>query len=148
MIAFILKNIVSYVDQIDRLHGYLTVKETLDFVFQCRYGGSHRGPFTKESDPDMERLIKELDEQGWLVDLIMRAIGLKHVEDTFVGNEKVRGVSGGERKRVTVGEMMAVSSFVGCFDEISTGLDGMYFSLFDMASYVYIAPDLVPIFSL
>ena len=35
-------NIVSYVDQIDRLHGYLTVKETLTFAFDCCYGGTHR----------------------------------------------------------------------------------------------------------
>ena len=32
------KNIVSYVDQIDRLHGFLTVKETIDFAYQCCYG--------------------------------------------------------------------------------------------------------------
>lgn len=32
------KNIVSYVDQIDRLHGFLTVKETIDFAYQCSYG--------------------------------------------------------------------------------------------------------------
>lgn len=31
-------NVVSYVDQIDRLHGYLTVKETLKFAFDCCYG--------------------------------------------------------------------------------------------------------------
>lgn len=64
-----------------------------------------------------------MDEQGWLVDIIMRGVGLKRVADTFVGNEKVRGVSGGEKKRVTVAEMMAARTFVDCFDEISTGLD-------------------------
>ena len=64
-----------------------------------------------------------MDKEGWLVDVIMRAVGLKRVEDTFVGNDKVRGVSGGEKKRVTVAEMMAARTFVDCFDEISTGLD-------------------------
>lgn len=47
------------------------------------------------------------------------------MEDTFVGNDRVRGVSGGEKKRVTVGEMMATPTFVACFDEISTGLDAI-----------------------
>ena len=55
---------------------------------------------------------------------MLEAIGLAKVKDTFVGNAKVRGVSGGQRKRVTVGEMMCVSSQVQMFDEISTGLDG------------------------
>lgn len=32
------KNVVSYVDQIDMLHGFLTVKETIEFAFQCSYG--------------------------------------------------------------------------------------------------------------
>ena len=115
---------MSYVDQIDRLYGYLTVKETVDFAFQCSYGGSHRGPFSTEG-PEIESLIKELDSKGWLVDIILRGVGLKRVEDTFVGNDRVRGVSGGEKKRVTVGEMMATPTFVSCYDEISTGLDAI-----------------------
>ena len=36
--SFPCKNIVSYVDQIDRLHGYLTVKETVEFAYQCCWG--------------------------------------------------------------------------------------------------------------
>ncbi len=47
------------------------------------------------------------------------------MEDTFVGNEKIRGLSGGQKKRVTVGEMMATRTFVDCYDEISTGLDSV-----------------------
>ena len=114
-------NIVSYVDQIDRLHGYLTVKETLTFAFDCCFGGTHKGPFYPADDPDVDKLRQKLDDDGWLVDVVMRGVGLKRVEDTFVGNDKVRGVSGGEKKRVTVAEMMCTRSYVECFDEISTG---------------------------
>ena len=32
------KNVVAYVNQIDMLHGFLTVKETIEFAFQCSYG--------------------------------------------------------------------------------------------------------------
>jgi ABC-type proline/glycine betaine transport system ATPase subunit len=43
---------------------------------------------------------------------------------TFVGDQNtVRGVSGGEKKRVTVAEMLVVNTPVICCDEISTGLD-------------------------
>lgn len=85
--------------------------------------GTHRGPFTPVGRPDVEEQVKMMDEERWLVDVVMRAVGIKRVADTFVGNDKVRGVSGGEKKRVTVAEMMASRSFVDCFDEISTGLD-------------------------
>ena len=93
-------------------------------ILSMFFRGTHRGPFTTEG-PEIESLIKELDSKGWLVDIILRGVGLKRVEDTFVGNDKVRGVSGGEKKRVTVGEMMATPTFVACFDEISTGLDAI-----------------------
>ena len=109
-------NVVSYVDQIERLHGYLTVKETVDFAFDCCWGGTHRGPFV-QSSPDAEALLQEIDKERWLVDLIMRAVGIKRVADTYVGNERVRGVSGGEKKRVSVAEMLAAKAckFVGVF---------------------------------
>lgn len=112
-------NIVSYVDQIERLHGFLTVKETIDFAFDCRCAGTHRSHFTKDNDPNVDEFIKKTDKERWLVDLIMRAVGIKRVADTFVGNASVRGVSGGEKKRVSVGEMLATRTcmllYLFCF---------------------------------
>jgi ABC-type multidrug transport system ATPase subunit len=124
--SLVWSNIVAYVDQIDRLHGYLTVQETMQFAFDCRQGGTFRSPRLKKdlNGEDVERLVKEMKEEGWVVNLVLDAICLTRVKDTFVGNDKVRGVSGGQRKRVTVGEMMCVLSQVQMFDEISTGLDG------------------------
>ena len=122
--SIVWSNVVAYVDQIDRLHGYLTVQETLDFAYDCRQAGTHNGPRIKEvSSAEIKKLISQLDEEGWMVNLVLGAIGLTRVKDTFVGNDKVRGVSGGQRKRVTVGEMMCVGAQVQMFDEISTGLD-------------------------
>lgn len=105
-------NIVSYVDQIERLHGYLTVKETIEFAWNCRWGGTHRGPFWPKNNPDADELMMKLDKEKpiWMVDLIMRAVGIKRVQDTYVGNERVRGVSGGEKKRVSVAEMLAAKA--------------------------------------
>ena len=45
-----------------------------------------------------------------------------------------RGVSGGQRRRVTVGEMMVGQNAVACADEISTGLDAAV--TFDIVRYV------------
>lgn len=43
--------------------------------------------------------------------------------DTIVGNQMLRGVSGGQRKRVTTGELMVGPAKTLFMDEISTGLD-------------------------
>ena len=39
------------------------------------------------------------------VDSMLEALGLSHVKDTVVGDENLRGVSGGQKRRVTFGEM-------------------------------------------
>lgn len=36
----------------------------------------------KSTDPDVDKIVKEMDEDGWMVDLVMRSVGLKRVEDT------------------------------------------------------------------
>ncbi len=37
---------------------------------------------------------------------VLRSLGIMHTMDTPVGDSMLRGVSGGERKRVTLGEML------------------------------------------
>lgn len=53
----------------------------------------------------------------------MQILGLEVCADTVVGDEMFRGISGGQKKRVTTGEMMVGPSRVLLMDEISTGLD-------------------------
>jgi ABC-type multidrug transport system ATPase subunit len=58
-----------------------------------------------------------------LRDVIMVLIGLSHTMNTRVGNDFVRGVSGGERKRVSIGEVMLGQSPIQCWDNSTRGLD-------------------------
>lgn len=121
----LLQNLCCYIDQIDRLHPYLTVQETLEFAWQCRSGGTHGTFLPGIDDPTVKKKIQEMDENLFRVKAVMEGMGLTRVKDTFVGDQiTVRGVSGGEKKRVTVAEMMCVGTPVMCCDEISTGLDG------------------------
>lgn len=53
----------------------------------------------------------------------MQILGLEVCADTVVGDEMFRGISGGQKKRVTTGEMMVGPSRALFMDEISTGLD-------------------------
>ena len=55
--------------------------------------------------------------------VLLKMLNISHTENTLVGDEFVRGVSGGERKRVSIGEMMATRARVQCWDNSSRGLD-------------------------
>lgn len=50
-------------------------------------------------------------------------MGISHTQDTKVGNEYIRGVSGGERKRVSILECLATQGSVYCWDNSTRGLD-------------------------
>ena len=111
----VLPNICSYVGQLDNHAAYLTVKETFEFAFQCRTGGELKNVgICTTGDSDSAHFTENLTIDG---------LDLTQCADTFVGDENVRGVSGGQRRRVTVGEMMQSQNPVACADEISTGLD-------------------------
>ncbi|CAL3968999.1 unnamed protein product, partial [Diplocarpon coronariae] len=56
-------------------------------------------------------------------DFLLRSMGIAHTKDTKVGNEFVRGVSGGERKRVSILEVLATRASVFCWDNSTRGLD-------------------------
>lgn len=76
-----------------------------------------------EISQEAKAFIDKLDNDNHRVKILLQALGLTHVGDTFVGNADVRGVSGGQRRRVSIGEMCQTVSPVLCGDEISTGLD-------------------------
>ncbi|KAH6623992.1 ABC-2 type transporter-domain-containing protein [Chaetomium sp. MPI-SDFR-AT-0129] len=58
-----------------------------------------------------------------IVDALLRMFSIKHTENTLVGNAYVRGVSGGERKRVSIAETLATKSTIVCWDNSTRGLD-------------------------
>ncbi|KAK9722189.1 Multidrug resistance protein [Basidiobolus ranarum] len=56
-------------------------------------------------------------------DVVMAMLGLSHTINTKVGNDFVRGVSGGERKRVSIAEAALSGSPIQCWDNSTRGLD-------------------------
>lgn len=56
-------------------------------------------------------------------DMIMAVFGIQHTINTRVGNEYVRGVSGGERKRVSIAEAALSGAPLQCWDNSTRGLD-------------------------
>lgn len=58
-----------------------------------------------------------------IVDAFLKMFGITHTKNTLVGNEFVRGISGGERKRVSIAETLSTKSSVVCWDNSTRGLD-------------------------
>lgn len=56
-------------------------------------------------------------------DVVMAIFGLSHTVNTQVGNEYIRGVSGGERKRISIAETTLCGSPLQCWDNSTRGLD-------------------------
>jgi ABC-type multidrug transport system ATPase subunit len=55
--------------------------------------------------------------------VVMNVFGLSHTRNTKVGNDFVRGVSGGERKRVSIAEMALAGSPIAAWDNSTRGLE-------------------------
>jgi ATP-binding cassette, subfamily G (WHITE), member 2, SNQ2 len=66
---------------------------------------------------------REKGEIDIIIGGLMKMFGISHTANTLVGNEYVRGVSGGERKRVSIAEVLATKSSVVCWDNSTRGLD-------------------------
>ncbi|TVY42933.1 Brefeldin A resistance protein [Lachnellula subtilissima] len=90
----------------------LTVGQTIDFATALKI------PFNLPSDK-----ATPADFQKENVDFLLKSLGIPHTRDTKVGNEFVRGVSGGERKRVSILETLATRASVFCWDNSTRGLD-------------------------
>lgn len=58
-----------------------------------------------------------------LRDVVMAIFGISHTVNTKVGDDFVRGVSGGERKRVSIAEVTLNQSAIQCWDNSTRGLD-------------------------
>nr|XP_010316522.1 ABC transporter G family member 31-like isoform X2 [Solanum lycopersicum] len=135
---FCVQRTCAYISQIDNHIAELTVRETLDFAARCQ-GASHGfGDYMKDlGHLEKERKIRpkfEIDaymkassvggtKHNVSTEYVLKVLGLDICSDTIVGNDMVRGISGGQRKRVTTGEMIVGPRKTLFMDEISTGLD-------------------------
>ncbi|KAJ0396680.1 hypothetical protein ATCC90586_009163 [Pythium insidiosum] len=106
-----LPQLVSLVSQHDTHFPTLSVEETIDFAREC--AGLHPS----------DTLMDKTPLRHPATDDVISQLGLTHCRATRIGDAMTRGVSGGERKRVTIGEMAFGDKAVLLLDEITTGLD-------------------------
>ncbi|KAJ5104205.1 hypothetical protein N7532_004734 [Penicillium argentinense] len=102
---------VAYNKEVDLHFPHLTVGQTLSFAAHAR--APHRRLEGVTRNEFVDTLVK----------VVMSIFGLSHTYNTKVGSEFVRGVSGGERKRVSIAEMFLSRCRIGAWDNSTRGLD-------------------------
>ncbi|KAL4738230.1 ABC-2 type transporter-domain-containing protein [Aspergillus similis] len=105
------KGEIVYNQEVDKHFPHLTVRQTLEFAAAARtpahrFQNMSRGEFA-----------------SYAASVVMAIFGLSHTHNTKVGNDFVRGVSGGERKRVSIAEMALAMTPFAAWDNSSRGLD-------------------------
>jgi ABC-type multidrug transport system ATPase subunit len=82
----------------------MTVQETLEFA----------------ASANLNRPVVQIRQ---VVERTLKALGLYEIRHSPIGDEKVRGISGGQRKRVNIGMELVKDPSVLFLDEPTSGLD-------------------------
>lgn len=100
-----IRTISCLVPQLDVLFAVLTARETLNYTARLAL-------------TDLT-----IEERKQRVQDVVESLSLQDVQDVLVGNEDIKGLSGGERKRVSIGMEMITNPSVMFLDEPTSGLD-------------------------
>ncbi|RVX20020.1 Pleiotropic drug resistance protein 2 [Vitis vinifera] len=114
---FVPQRTCAYISQHDLHYGEMTVRETLDFSGRCLGVGTRYEMLVELSrrekeagikpDPEIDAFMKATamagQETSLITDYVLKILGLDICADIMVGDEMRRGISGGQKKRVTTG---------------------------------------------
>ncbi|CAO1622820.1 unnamed protein product [Parajaminaea phylloscopi] len=98
--------LLSFVDQEDQLPAFSTVREALRFA----------------ADLSLPENVSD-DEKAGIVQGTITTLGLQAVGDTLIGQRGHRGISGGEKRRVSIGIALVARPRILILDEPLSGLD-------------------------
>ncbi|KAI0123219.1 P-loop containing nucleoside triphosphate hydrolase protein [Xylariales sp. AK1849] len=102
---------VIYQAEMDIHFSQLTVGQTLSFAALARTPRNR-----------LHGISRKLYAQH-MRDVVMAVFGISHTINSKLGNNYVRGISGGERKRVSIAEVTLNRSAIQCWDNSTRGLD-------------------------
>ncbi|GAA5882560.1 hypothetical protein JCM16303_002042 [Sporobolomyces ruberrimus] len=98
------QDLFSFVEQDDALLGVLTVRETVAFAAYLSLGSSY---------PGIDRHIDDT----------LRSLGLQDIANNKIGTPLSRGISGGQKRRVTIACSVVTKPHILVLDEPTSGLD-------------------------
>jgi ABC-type multidrug transport system ATPase subunit len=102
----IFRKLSGYVDQDDHHISTLTVREVLEFSADLRL------PEGMNKKQKAER-----------IDMVLDQLGLTAVQNSRVGSQSKRGISGGEKRRLSIGVELVTNPSILFLDEPTSGLD-------------------------
>ncbi|KAL1195827.1 ABC transporter G family member 37 [Cardamine amara subsp. amara] len=134
---FVPQKTSAYISQYDLHIAEMTVRETVDFSARCQGVGSRTDIMMEVSKREKEKGIipdTEVDaymkaisveglERSLQTDYILKILGLDICAETLIGDVMRRGISGGQKKRLTTAEMIVGPTKALFMDEITNGLD-------------------------
>ena len=97
----------------------LLVERTMDFALRMQAPSKQARPLNPTTG-------KPISRHAWVEQqktTILKAFGIDHTRRTKVGDQYVRGVSGGEKKRVSLAEALAADAQIYFWDNATRGLD-------------------------
>lgn len=100
-----------YNQEDDLHHATLSVEQTLGFALDVKMRGNLPAGITKK------RFKTDV------IDMMLKMFNIEHTRHTVVGGHFVRGISGGERKRVSIAEMLISNACILSWDNSTRGLD-------------------------
>lgn len=100
------RRMTCYVEQEDALIGSLTVRETLHFAARL----AHKNTISK-----MDRIRR--------IDALLDSFGLRHQQHTLIGTPIRKGISGGQKRRLSVAAQLITAPKIMFLDEPTSGLD-------------------------
>jgi ABC-type multidrug transport system ATPase subunit len=112
-----MRNLSSFVEQEDALIGSLTVQETISFAARLAL------PFTVSKKERIER-----------VDDLLDAFGIQDQANTLVGTPIRKGISGGQKRRLSVASQLIADPRILFLDEPTSGLDSA--ASFEVMNYI------------
>lgn len=112
------RNIIGFVPQEDIMMRDLTVEENVT------HSALMRLPSSWSTASKLERVEEILD-----------ALEIDHIRDSVVGDEKKRGISGGQRKRVNIAMEMVTKPSLCCLDEPTSGTYGGQIIMFSTLEF-------------
>ena len=104
---------VVYNPEDDLHYATLSVKNTLSFALKTRTPGKE----SRNEGESRQDYVREF------LRVVAKLFWIEHTMNTKVGDEYVRGVSGGEKKRVSIAEAMITKASTQCWDNSTRGLD-------------------------
>ncbi|CAI0431163.1 unnamed protein product [Linum tenue] len=154
---FYVQRTAAYVSQTDDHIAELTVRETLDLAARWQGAGQDFAGYMKyamerengkslDTSPEIDAFMKIRGQKHSIsTDYVLKILGLDTCADALVGDYMVRGISGGQKKRVTTGEMIVGPRKTFFMDEISTGLDSSttYWTVKCLGNFVHMRQGIV-----